>query len=600
MSLVPLANWMPGDRSFPGYAGELTSWLTGFAIVGGGALVLAILARRAPALWRDGLARGALSLADPAHTSRLLIVSLIALGAYLAIALLTFGGRPLLIDEVVQVLQARMYGEGRLWQPVGADPALTSIMHVVERNGRAFGHFPPGGPAWLLIGELMRAPWIAVPLAGALAVVAWGFVLRRVEPSPSVRGAALLLFALAPFMAFMSGSHMNHVPTLMWLLVGTAGLLSWMETPERRGPPLLTGLAFGLAAATRPADAFGWGLAAGVWLLLRARRDRRLVPGMVLGVLAGLLPLVAAGLVNLETTGSVLRSGYQDLWGPNVGLGFHPAPFGPDHTVGRGIELVNLYLLRLNLYLFESPIPSLTWALAALWLAPRLAAFDRYLAGAAMAVLALYWAYWFDGFYLGPRFVFTAIPFVCLWTARLPGLVRDRLGEGPGFRAVCYGGGIAVLLAIGFGIPYRATLYAHGMTSMRFDLDRAARRAGIDSAVVLVRESWGAQVLARLWALGVSRTDAERAYRNTDLCVLDRTVTDLERAGADSGTIATRPAAAPGRLGPAHRLADRRTRAERLLGGGRCSATALRITEAGGFTSTRPPCSPAIEAGRRS
>ena len=379
---------------------------------------------------------------------------------------------------------------------------------------------------------------------------------------------------------FMAGSHMNHVPTLMWLLVATAALLRWIEQPGRLGAAVATGLAFGLAAITRPADALGWGIPAALWLLARVRADRRMVGGILLALAAGLVPLALGGWINVQTTGEMLRSGYQELWGPNVGLGFHPAPFGPDHTVVRGVELVNLYLLRLNVYLFEAPLPSLVPALCALWLAPRLSSADRYLLAGPAVVLALYGGYWFDGFYLGPRFVFTAVPVAVLWTARLPGLVRARFGAGRGLRALCYGGAIALVLALGLGVPYRATVYGRGLQSMRWDVDRAAAQAGGADAVIIVRESWGAQVLARLWALGVSRTDAEHAYRNTDTCVLANAVAGFEANRVDSAAVASRLVAAQG---DSTRLVDSPLSpdsTERVLSGTRYSAECLaRINE---------------------
>ena len=47
----------------------------------------------------------------------------------------------------------------------------------------------------------------------------------------------------------------------------------------------------------------------------------------------------------------------------------------------------------------------------------------------------------------------------------------------------------------------------------------------------VVRESWGAQLLARLWALGLPRPVADRYYRTIDSCLLDRALGSLEAAG---------------------------------------------------------------------
>jgi hypothetical protein len=78
------------------------------------------------------------------------------------------------------------------------------------------------------------------------------------------------------------------------------------------------------------------------------------------------------------------------------------------------------------------------------------------------------------------------------------------------------------------------------MTSMRRDLDAELSRAGIQNALVLVRESWGTELLVRLWALGVSRPAAEHYYRAIDPCVLELTIGKLEVTGADSTTVLAR------------------------------------------------------------
>lgn len=523
-SLLPLANWIPSERSAPWYSAALRDWSLGLLLVAAGGLGLAVASRRAAGLWREGAVAGLLARFDPARPAALLAVALGAALLYVGVTVAIFERRPLLIDEIVFLFQARTYAAGHVALPVDPDPAFRSMLHLIEHNGKWFGHFPPGWPLLLALGELIGAPWIIGPLAGGVLVWAWGLVLRRAEPAPSVRGGALLLLALAPFPAFLSGSAMNHTGALMWILLALAG---WLRFRER--PSLVAGLgigaAFGMAAITRPADAVAFGLPALVWVGGWWRSTR--ATGLVAAILGGaLVPVLGMLAVNGATTGSPLVSGYQLLWGPNVAIGFHPAPYGPDHTVVRGIELLSLYLLRLNLYLFEAPIPGLLPAGLALLLAEKVDPVNRYLLAAAGALLLIYFAYWHDGFFLGPRFIYPLVPVVALWTARLPRLA-SRFGETVR-RAVGSALALAALGAIAIGIPRRAGQNAAIQPGMRFDPDRAAAVAGIEDAIVFVRESWGSQLLARLWALGVSRPAAERYYRSIDVCRLDRAITAHE------------------------------------------------------------------------
>lgn len=533
LAFLPLANWIPGGYEVPWYRDALTGWLSGGAIVLGGALVLTILSRTVPQLWRDGLLR---PLLVRYQTRPVLMSGILAIGAgglYTWIALYVFSGRPLLIDEIVQVFQARIFASGAFWLPAPPHPEFFSSLNVIDTGGRWYGQFPPGGPAMLALGTLAGAEWIVGPICGALAVLAFGALVARIEPDPAVGLSAVVLFCLAPFTAFMAGTHMNHTTTLMWLLVACAALAGVVRPgPPRPALALLSGLGLGAAAAIRPLDALAFAIPAGSWFVALALRDRTRVRDLLAAAVGVALPVAVLLWANQRTTGAPLRFGYSVMWGHTLALGFHAMPWGTVHTPARGLELINLYLLRLQTYLFEAPVPSLLPGFLALAFARRPAPFDRYLLVAGGLVLAGYFAYGFDGFYPGPRFLFPLTPVLCLWTARLPGFIRQRWGAGRLHRTTVYAGGLSALGAVTLLLPIRAAQYSNQMVSMRWDADRAAERAGVHDALILVREDWGAQLLARMWAAGISRPDAELIYRRVDRCALEQALVRLE--GSDT------------------------------------------------------------------
>lgn len=536
-SVLPIPNWIASERSAPWYPGAALTWLVGGGLIVALAAAAARLSLRGTLPWREGAWSKAIGSFDPARPGALAVVVALSFVLYLAVALGVFEGRPLLIDEVILRFQARTLAAGRLSLPVDPDPAFRSVLHLVEHEGRWFGHFPPGWPLVLALGEMIRAPWLIGPVVGAGAVAAWGVVLRQADSRASVRGGAIVLFAMAPFVAFMAGSQMNHTATVMWLLIALAG---WLAVRQRAGSlaALVAGFALGMAAITRPGEALAFAIPAGVWATVWAARTKRMAPLVICGLAAG-VPVAVMLAINAETTGSALQSGYQLLWGANQTLGFHPAPSGPDHTVLRGIELVALYLLRMNRYLFEAPLPGLLAAGVALLVARRFNEVDRYLLVASGALLVLYFAYWHDGFYLGPRFLLPLVPVVVLWTVRLPSLLAE-VASPFASRTAAIAMAIAGLAALGQGIPVRAAQNAAFQPAFRFDPDRAATEAGIANAVVFVRETWGSQLVARLWALGAGPPEAERYYRNIDSCVLDKALTGME-AVPGSGLAALTP-----------------------------------------------------------
>lgn len=559
---LPLPAWLPGGLEIPTLDVQLRDWGTGSLLTLGVGALAWMLSRRhhwpLDVLARGGAARGAGPAAGPMAgpavgmhadrlSPRLYLVALCALLLYALVATTVFSRRPLLIDEVVQLWQAQRFAEGRLWIPAPTYGEFFSFLHLVDVGERVYAQFPPGGPFMLWLGLLAGAPWLVGPVCGALSVLLFARLARAVEPAASDRWVlgATLLFALTPFGVFMFGSYMNHVTALLWILVAVVSLVTLVRAgpaadsiadPEQIAlhrvamlPALVLGLGLGAAATIRPLDAFAFALPAAIWLVVRAGRSpQRWMENVIAGIGVA-VPFMAMMYVNAQTTGHPLKFGYEVLWGTSHGLGFHAAPWGEPHTPLRGLALASLYQWRLQTYLFETPFPSLVLPVVSLWCARRLSAIDRYLLASSALVILAYLLYWHDGFYLGPRFVVPLLPALVLWTARLPLFVRERVAS------LHLRRGIAAMLVFGvvgalvFNLPVRIALYRAGLTSMRVDYARAAERSAVRNALVFVRESWGAQLVARLWALGVSRPMTESVYRGTDSCNLEQEISALER-----------------------------------------------------------------------
>ena len=537
---LPVANWIRGGRQWPRYGDDVEGWLSGTVIAIGVGVLYQIVSRRSERLWRsDALDPMVRFWARRSRlTTTLLVLSSLAL--YLLSARWVFSGRPLLVDEVAQLFQARIFASGGLAGALDVVPELFSALHLVERDGRVFSQFPPGGPAVLAVGVSFGAAWIAVPLCGALAVWCFSAFARRVEAErPGVSLLASMLFAFAPYMVFMSGSQMNHVPTLLGVCVALLALerATAVDSRAMRRPlhALACGLGLGFAATIRPVDAVAFALPIGALLVWRALRDRSQLTSLVASGVGVALPVSLMLWFNVQTTGAPLLFGYEALWGKGHELGFHAAPWGVAHTPARGLELVSLYFLRLQTYLFETPIPSLVAAVVALLLVPSLRRLDGLLlAGSAMLVV-LYFAYWHDGFYLGPRFYLCLLPALALWSARVFPEWRTRWGRGPAYRAMLSAAVVSACIALTVTAPLRAEEYRNGLKTMRWDVEAAARRAGVRDAIVFVRESWGAQLVVRMWARGISHAEAQVLYRYVDACALERGLDSLERTGGRGG-----------------------------------------------------------------
>lgn len=591
LGLLPVANWITGGHEAPWYPDRLGGWLSGGAIAVGVAVIASIALRRWPHLWRDGAwQRLSVRWRNGGRSAD----AAIALGVLLLCAIVSqvvLSARPLLIDEIIQVYQARIFAAGRLWLPAPAHPEFTSSQHLLDWGGKVFGQFPAGGPALLALGTLVGAEWIIGPLASALCAFLFARLARRIEPRPGTALAAVLLFSAAPFVAFLGASMMNHITTTAALLATAVALShATADRNARIGTAFLAGLALGIAATIRPLDAVAFAIPTAAWLGWRVRAGRSHLIALLASGVGVAIPVSLLLVVNHAQTGDAFTFGYIAMWGTTHEIGFHQTPWGDQHTPLRGLELVNLYLLRMQTYLFESAAPALLFATGALAAARRITAFDRWMIVSAMFLLVGYFAYWHDGFYLGPRFLLPMVPLFALWSARLPAvLIERRVAEGAR-RTVIIAGCVSLLLGAATLLPLRAQQYRNGMLSLRIDIDAEARRAGVSGAIVLVRESWGAQVMARMWARGVTRSDAEMVYRSADICQLDQVLSRAEMTGDRAAAVlrAVAPLRADsGRLVALRFASDTTPRV--LPGGVMTDRCARRIVEdRAGFTLLPP------------
>jgi 4-amino-4-deoxy-L-arabinose transferase-like glycosyltransferase len=524
---LPIANWIAGGHAAPWYRHVAQSWISGTAIVLGAVVILVILSRRRAVGFAANTADRAGKWFAERPRRNALIISVAAAALYALVAVAVFDARPLFIDEIVQLYQARVYATGHLVDRVGPFPEFFGALNVVSAGDHQFGQFPPGGPAHLMLGVLVGAPWLVTPILGGATVYSFARFVRHMEPEPAVALAAILLLAFSPFMVFMAASQMNHVPTLLWIVLAWLACLRLTAEPApSRGWALLFGFAAGVAATIRPVDALAMTAPAFVLWLSTLRSKRRLSSALLVPI--GLaLPIAALLVYNNATTGSPLLFGYELMWGKSHSLGFHASPWGIAHSPLRGLELLSLYSLRLQSYLFETPTPSLLPVIITLAVAFGVARFDRIMLWAGVLLAAAYFAYWHDGFYLGPRFFFVLTPLFALLAARAPralGALTQRVAVRQ-YALVALATSLAI--GVGTGLPARARLYSQNLVSSRHEF--ADDSLGGRNWLVFVRESWGSQVLARLWGREVERPAAELLYRSVDTCVLDSAVTALEK-----------------------------------------------------------------------
>ena len=540
--LYPLANRLTDGDATQWYAHALTFW-----VVFGGLVLVALLAlahampSRMDAIWRATAAR-ALRVPAPLFVGA---AALFAFGAAAAIALICFGRQPHNADEVAQLFHAKILLSGRLSLPPDPNPEFFGMDNMID-SGKWYSQFPVGGPALLAVGVSLHAAWLLNPVLLALTVVAMHAFARRAYSEAVARATALVL-ALCPFALFVAASFMNHVPVLCLATIAMAQLAVWMDAEHPRHAYLsatMVGLALGAAFTIRPLDAMVVGGVVGIMQLTqltqRQGRFRRLTSLMV-QMVAGFIPLAALFYVNAKTNGAPLRLGYDVLYGSAHQLGFHVDPYGTLHSPLRALVFASKYLLQLNLFLFEWPLPAVGIIVAGLLALRRPTRWDYFLLALLGAQVVAYALYWHDGSFRGPRFLFTALPAIVILTVRAPFVIAERTA-GTARRVAMFALPACVLFswfAYGFSdsVAGRIRMYRRASPVGRVNPGAVARAAGLHQALVFVNEGREARNLHYLWTLGLTRGDAARLMVSASSCAIrlaiqeEESLTPLRTAG---------------------------------------------------------------------
>lgn len=387
------------------------------------ALALAALALPlAPRALRAGSARLFLAIAAVAATA--------LSAAYVAVYL---RGGPRIIDATSYYLEARGIAGGMLSFPLHA-PETSVLGRFLVRSVHPDGPhaaviFPPGWPAVLALGFLVRAPMAVGPaIAGALVLVTFDLARHLADgASPSVPRLAAAFSVLCAALRYHTADTMSHGLAALCAAGAIALVFRAIDASGRRAILLAAGagLAAGWLFATRPvsAIALAFPIAAA---LLHARRARLAIP-LALGSLPALALFFAHQRAATGAWGASSQQLYYALsdgppgcfrYGFGAGIGcagehgdFVKARlgegFGAIAAAGTTLRRLKMHLVDpLNLEPLALLVPAGAWIRRS---SPR----GRVLALFVVAQILAYVPFYFDGNYPGGggRFFCDALPF---------------------------------------------------------------------------------------------------------------------------------------------------------------------------------------------
>ena len=524
LGILPLANLLTNGAAIPWWGSAVHEWrVRGCVVLALATLLAMVLGARVDGLF-DRARRDLLQMPSSVFAISIAMVAFAAAAFY---ARFCFSGQPFTTDEMAQQWHARILLSGHLAATAEPWREFFNTAPVFDRGGRWFSQYPFGGPAFIAAGMAFKAVWLVNPILLGFATCHLYRFLAIAFDELTARVTSLV-FVASPMVLIMAASQMNHVPALAFTTLALAALARWDRAEDpgaQRRHAVIIGCALGVVAAVRPLDAIVLALVIGSFQLWRARQTQQRWHSLAVQLLAGALPLALLLWVNARTTGSPFLFGYDALNGPEHSLGFHMDPSGQVHTPRRALTYASGYVMRLSRFLFEWPIPGVLTVVAGLVAIRRATRWDVLLAALAAGIMAAYSAYWFDAFFAGPRFLFTALPAFVYFAARAPGAIAATIRWPVVRRVVLLVVPLCILTAwIGpNGVSSargRTALYRAQRTKLKTDVDAQIERAKLRNALVFVNEGWRGRLLARLRVLGLTQFRAERVVSTLDACAL--------------------------------------------------------------------------------
>ncbi len=348
-----------------------------------------------------------------------LVPAAVTLVVSLILSFYSFERMPHVEDEVAYLFQAKTFAGGALTAPAPPEAARAGLDYYLfeVQGGRWYAATLPGWPAALALGVAAGVPWLVNPVLAALSVLLAHAVAARMAGRDQADLVAMMMGA-SPWLLALAASLMAHTLTLFLML------LAWwliLRAGDRNRGALrrlfIAGLAMGWIFATRPLDGLVVGGLTGLWLLLAAPQGgpgRALVYALGCVATGGLFLLYNAGVTG-DAFVQPLTAYIDRSWGPGANAyGFGPQigpPGGwgtldlwPGHSFTEAlINLLNL-VVSLQFDLMGWSVGSLALLIAyLLWQRPSRG--DWAMIAVAVAVIAAMFFYWFaDSYYIGPRY----------------------------------------------------------------------------------------------------------------------------------------------------------------------------------------------------
>lgn len=350
----------------------------------------------------------------------------------LYIGLVQYHGYPHILDASAYFFQAKIFASGKLAASAPDDLAAFQGPFMIASQGRWFAQYAPMTSLLLAVGLVLRVPWLIEPLLGAAAL--WGiYRIGCLLFSPFESWLAVFLAALSPFYLFLAPSYLSHIPALFFAVYFLLALLCFGRW-QRSRDLLVAAASLGGLLLTRELSAVIFGMVAIPYVAFVNRAALRrhiveLLPAILAASAIFFVAVFAYLLYNWLQTGDAFTMprtlfSPSDRYGFGDGIGFYGR-----HTLAAGLvnldQLVTVLLIDLYGWPFYLTLAFVPCAFLRLFhhrtrgqTTTSLLQWDTFCLILLCALAAAQVGYFYHGIFLGPRYLYEALPFLLLLTAR--------------------------------------------------------------------------------------------------------------------------------------------------------------------------------------
>jgi hypothetical protein len=401
-------------------------------------------------------------------------------------------------DEYAYLFQAEDMSQGKFWSAAHELPEFFEFHHLLQKDGKWIGRFPPGYPLVLSVGYILHLPPFLINVVLGLLFLFFFYRFAKEVYNERIAMWALIIMAFTGFFIFNAASFFSHVMSGLFSLLCVWMLYRYFGT-QRIMAGFLAGLFLGMVVITRYYTAMLVIFPFVVYTVYKLRaKSLGLFAWMTAG---GILPIAFLLWYNFSTTGDPFKLVTQ--WGfDDEALGFVRG-----HTPGKGLKFT---LKRLVMFIhWCSPQLLLLYMFYIIQKVRKLKdAVDHpedYLF--IVLIVGYFFYYHSGGNQYGPRFYFEALPFLVVF------VVVRVFNSGAKFPLALL---ISAIIFQWVKIPF-ISAHENAVVMERQDVYAQVEKQGIVNAIIFIASD--ASVLRPMPPEDLNRND--KLYQNDVLYARD-------------------------------------------------------------------------------